>query len=204
MEAVAAQPAFPGLPVDGEHLLDIGQGVVEGRVEARDLGQAGIFLQQGGNGFEREGLVQGRQRDVAAQVIEYGCIHAHRGKVLGTTMHHAVGHGGNAAFSLVVHDQIPDVFQCRMVGALRVEMEVDRGRSGGVAGGVGAPNAVDLAAPDALARHLASRGFEQGEFDAGGTAVQDEDEFAHEWKEKGTDWRAKRVLCCAEHTPLAA
>ena len=179
MKAIAAQAALPRVVGQGQHFLDIGQRVVEGRVKTGHLGQAGRGGQQRLDGFQRERLVQGRQRDVGLEVGQHGGVHAHRVEVFGAAMHHAVRHGGDAVAAQAGQNARADVLQRGMVGLGAVQRHRAGHHAGFAKGGGGAGDALDLAVPQRLARQRLHAGVKQRELDARRAAVEHEDQVAH-------------------------
>ena len=181
VKAVAAQAALPGVPGQGQHFFHIGQRVVKGRVEAGYLREIRQVLQQRADGFERERLVQWRQRYVAAQVFEHARIHAHRVGILGAAMHHAVRHGRDAVAALrrACQHAAAYVLQRRVVGVGGIQRHGAGRHAGFAKGGRWAGDAVHLAVPQRLARQGLGAGVEERELDARRAAVQDQNQVAH-------------------------
>ncbi len=63
VKTVAAQATLPGIVGQRQHLLDHRHALVEGGVEAGDLGHLRVRGKQRIDRFERERLVQRRERD---------------------------------------------------------------------------------------------------------------------------------------------
>ena len=181
VEAVAAQPAFPGRMRQGQQLLDLGQRVVEGGVEAGHLHQFGPLAQQDVHGLQRKGLVQWRQRDEGLEVGQHAGIDAHGLEVAAAAVHHAVGDGGHAGAVQLRQargDALADQLQRGAVGVGCVQGD-GKGRHAALAEvGRGPAYALDLAVPQRLARQRALGTVEDGELDAGRAAVEHHDQFA--------------------------
>ncbi|MNT26594.1 hypothetical protein D3C72_1621800 [compost metagenome] len=178
VEAIAAQAPLPRIVRQGQHLLDLRHRVVEGRVEARHLGDVGPRFEQHLDGFQRERLVQGRERHITFQVGQHGKIDAHGGEIFAAAMHHAVRHGAQRTPVQLRHHLCADVFERRVMRLLRIELQGDGRQAAGAVGGVFAADAFDLAAPLRLLRQHAARLLEQSELDARRTAIEHEDQGA--------------------------
>ncbi len=176
VEAIAAQAAFPGVVGQRQHLLDLRDGMVKGGVEAGDLGQAGPFAQQDVDGLQGEGLVQRRQGDVAAQVLQDAGVDAHRCEILAAAVDDAVDDGDQASVAQPGVHAPQDQVQGAAVGVLRVEPDGERRDAGLAEVRPFAADALDLAVPGRAARQRAGRGVEECELDARRAAVQHQDQ----------------------------
>ncbi len=177
MEAIAPQAPLPGIVGQRQHLLDLRHGMVECRVEAGDLGQAGAPAQQDVDGLEREGLVQWRERDVAAQVLQHVGVDAHRLEIPAAAVHHAVGDGHQPAVAQAGLHAPQDQVQGAAVGMGLVELDRE-GRHVGLAEiRPLAADALDLAVPGGAPGRGGRGRVEQGELDARRAAVQYQDQF---------------------------
>ena len=178
METIAAQALVPDLVRQPQLLLHLGHGVVEGGVETGHLRQVGHAVHQCGNGFQRVGLMQRGQRDVALQVGQHLGIHAHRMGILGAAMHDTVCHTDEPTLTHTLADPRTDVVDRGDIRTAAVIFGTQRaaGGIGVLVGDIGAANVHRLAAPHrALGQRMFS-GIVQGELDAGGTTVQDQDQ----------------------------
>ena len=92
VKAVAPHAAFPQRMRQRQHLLDLRQRAMERGVEARDLRHLRQLGEQHLDRLEREGLMQRRERNVALEIRQHRGVDAHRRRVPGSAMHHAVDH----------------------------------------------------------------------------------------------------------------
>ena len=178
VEAVAAQAPLPRIVRQGQHLLDLRHRVVEGRVEARHLGDIGPRFQQYLDRLQRERLVQRRERHKTFQVCQHLGIDAHGGEILAAAMHHAMRHGAQRAPGQLRHDLRADVFKGRVMRLLRIELQGDCRQAAGAVSGVFAADAFDLATPLRLLRQHAAGLLEQGKLDARRAAIEHQDQGA--------------------------
>src|SRR5690606_30916515 len=102
--------------------------------------------------LEREGLVQRRQRNEAAQVLEYAVVHAHRFEVLAATVHHPVRDGADATPGEAFEDAVADQGQRAAIGRVGVEPDRERRDPALAEVGRGATDALHLAVPQRPAR----------------------------------------------------
>ena len=179
MEAVTAQAALPGVPGQRQQRLDVGDGVVEAGVEAGHLQQARVLVQQDVDGFQREGLVERCQRDIAAQVFEHAGVHAHRFEVPVAAVHHAVRDQAHAMSVQAGEDAFADQRQRVAVRARGIERDRERRDAAFAEVGLRAADALHLAIPQRPARQRCNGGIEHRELDARRAAVEHHDEIAH-------------------------
>ena len=181
MKTVTAQAALPGVPGQRQHLFHIGQRVVKGGVKACHLRQFGVAFKQCRNRFERKRLVQRRERNVAAQVGQHLRVHAHRVRVFGAAMHHAVHHRNDVvpAVCHALQHACTDVLQRGVVGVRGVQRHWAGGHAGFAKGGRGAGDAIHFAVPKRFARQGLHAGVKQRELDARRATVQDQNKVAH-------------------------
>ena len=111
VEAVAPHAAVSDRRRQRERLRQGRRGLVERRVEARDLDQIGTSFGDRANRQQVVRLVQGREGHELGERVERGRVDAHRRRVDAAAVHHAVTHG----------DQV----RIRGMGAQPVEQELE-------------------------------------------------------------------------------
>ena len=167
VKPVPTQTALPCGIGQRQDLLDLGQSVVEGRVEAGHLWQIWLLPQQDLHGFEREWLVQRGQRNVALEVGQDIRVHAHGHEVFTAAVDDTVGDRTYVAAVEPPADTIADEAQCGAIRMCRVQFDRERRNSGLSEIRVGAADSLHLAIPQCLTRQWRGRGIEHRKLDAG-------------------------------------
>ena len=176
MEAVATQAVLPGGIRQRQDLLDLGKGVVEGRVEAGDLEDVRAFAKQNSDGFEGEWLVQRRQRDIAPEIAQHVVVDHRRGEVLAAAMHHAMGDGDDAVSPHARCHLFANHLQGGTVRIFGIEFDGEWRDAGFAEIRLSAADALHFSVPERRARQRIDIGVEHRELDTRRAAVQDQDE----------------------------
>src|SRR5262249_6548357 len=97
---------------------DLWMAAMEGGVEAGDLGELRLPLQQGSDGAEIVRLMEWRKRRKSLESLDHGCVDQNRRTVIRTAMHHAVSDRDGQASDLGAQELNDLAERGRHVGGL--------------------------------------------------------------------------------------
>ena len=111
MKSVAANALLVELLGKRVAVGDFGMAAMKGRVEAGDLRQLRLPLQQGADGAEIVRLMERRERREGLEPLENGIVDEDRGAIVGAAMNHAMTDRDGQASDLCAQE-LHDLAEC--------------------------------------------------------------------------------------------